>query len=87
MAPEFKAKLERFVTAFGAECGTKYAADGLTFDEATAQHVQFVAAVRHCGEIWAAEEADKAKLTRLKNAVGSRLATFAAGLRFPGNAA
>jgi hypothetical protein len=78
------ARLKRFVAAFGVACGTRYAAEGLTFKRAKARHVQFVEAVRRFGEISAEPDARAARRVQLSEAVGPNLARFAAALKIPG---
>jgi hypothetical protein len=83
----FKAKLDKFAARFGVECGSRYAAQGLSDDQAAAQHAEFVKGVQLFGEAMDRKDAAAADSNRQaqlrKAALGSGAAAFAASLKLP----
>jgi hypothetical protein len=62
---EFKRKLDRFVAKFGRERGAKWAAEGLTYEQALERHID-------------ALQADVAEIQAKINAVNQKLAAVSA---------
>jgi hypothetical protein len=80
----FQATLKRFVAEFGVQCGTQYAADGLTFEQAKARHANYVECVRRFGDLMAVKDREQARAQQqLTTAVGAGPARFAASLTLP----